>query len=149
LTQKNHILTQQEGVLREENTQLQKRLRELLDANKEVTTNYQAIKKNHDAKRKEFEEILAELEEAKNACQLAIRQKKAAQSELTATTTAKNEAIDKYKTLERQIEQIEKELTNAQVKLTDTIADYEAKLERKDEQIWAMGAQLNECTLFA
>ena len=79
-----------ETTFREENTSLQKRLRfetlpfnkiaeillrELIDANKEVTNNYQAIKKNHDLKRTEFEELATELEEAKNACQLAIVRK--------------------------------------------------------------------------
>ena len=81
---------------RDENAQLQKRLRyaymdripnvpipaavilnsilssELIEANKEVTANYQAVKKNQDLKRSEFEELAMELEEAKTACQLAI-----------------------------------------------------------------------------
>ena len=95
-------------------------------------------------KRHEFEEVLAELEEAKNACQVALRQKKTVQTELASMTKAKNELNEKARSLETQVARKDKDLNDAMTRLTDTIADYEAKLERKDEQIWAMGSQINE-----
>lgn len=58
--------------LASENGQLQNRIRELLDANKEVTANYQVVKKNYDIKKHESDDLVIELEEAKNACQLAL-----------------------------------------------------------------------------
>ncbi|ORY52950.1 hypothetical protein BCR33DRAFT_779325 [Rhizoclosmatium globosum] len=108
----NEYLMHAEQTFRDENTALQKRLRELIDANKEVTMNYQAIKKNHDLKRNEFEELVMELEEAKNACQLAI----------------------------------EKDIADLLTKVNDTINEYELKLERKEEQMWAMSLQMTEET---
>jgi chromosome segregation ATPase len=144
MNQKITYLSQQEIVLRDENGQLQKRLRELIDANKEVTANYQAVKKNHDAKRREFEEIMSELEEAKSACQTVIRQKKTLQTELAASNKLKTELQEKNKAQETSLTKKEKELNDTLTRLSDIIADYEGKLAKKDEQIWAMGEQLSE-----
>jgi hypothetical protein len=144
MNQKIGFLSQQELVLREENGLLQKRLRELIDANKEVTANYQAVKKNHDAKRREFEEIMAELDEAKNACQTVIRQKKTLQTELAAAHTLKTELQEKSKVQEVSLAKKEKELNDTLTRMSDLIADYEGKIAKKDEQIWAMGEQISE-----
>ena len=38
----------------------------------------------------------------------------------------------------------EKDLTDMMAKLNDTINEYELKLERKEEQMWAMSVQLDE-----
>lgn len=147
MNQKLSYLSQQEVVLRDENGQLQKRLRELIDANKEVTANYQAVKKNHDSKRREFEEIMSELEEAKTACQTMIRQKKTLQTELATVTKQKTELQENTKLQEASLAKKEKELNDALTRLSDIIADYEGKLAKKDEQIWAMGEQLSESKL--
>ena len=61
-------------------------------------------------------------------------------------TKVKNELTEKSKNLEIALTKKEKALNDAMTRLTDAIADYEQKLERKDEQIWAMGSQINECT---
>ncbi|KAJ1553105.1 hypothetical protein HK405_008932 [Cladochytrium tenue] len=140
LTQKNELLVQIESTLREENTALQKRLRELIDANKEVTTNYQAIKKNHELKRNEFEELATELEEAKNACQLAI----ATQVELTQVTKQRQEITEKAKATEILLARKEKDIADLLTKINDTVNEYEMKLERKEEQMWAMSMQMSE-----
>ena len=63
----------------------------MLDANKEVTSNYQIVKKNFDLKKHESDELFLELEEAKNACHLAIKQKKIMKDELAAMSKAKSE----------------------------------------------------------
>ncbi|KAJ3107124.1 hypothetical protein HDU97_004817 [Phlyctochytrium planicorne] len=144
ISQKNEFLSQMEATFREENCSLQKRLRELIDANKEVTNNYQAIKKNHDMKRSEFEEIATELEEAKNACQLAIRQKKAVQNELASAVKQRQEMSDKNKAMENLLARKEKDISDLLTKVNDTINDYELKLERKEEQMWAMSLQMSE-----
>ncbi|KAJ3191771.1 hypothetical protein HK101_007425 [Irineochytrium annulatum] len=144
ISQKNEFLAQMEATFREENTALQKRLRELIEANKEVTGNYQAIKKNHDLKRSEFEELVTELEEAKNACQLAIRQKKAIQIELATVIKQRQELSDKNKAMENLLARKEKDISELLTKVNDTINDYELKLERKEEQMWAMSLQMSE-----
>ncbi len=110
-----------------------------------MTANYQAIKKNHDSKRHEFEEVLAELEEAKNACQVALKQKKNVEKELSTVTKTKTDLETKLKATELALTKKEKELNDAITRITDTVADYEAKMAMKDEQIWAMGSQINEC----
>ena len=38
-------------------------------------------------------------------------------------------------------------INEAITKMNETISDYEDKLERKEEQIWMMGSQINECSL--
>ncbi|KAI8923533.1 hypothetical protein BC831DRAFT_28138 [Entophlyctis helioformis] len=144
--QKAEHLAQSEGTLREENVQLQKRLRELLDANKEVTANYQIVKKNHDLKRHEFEELSLELDEAKNACQLALRNKKQLQNELASTQKGRTELQDRVKSLETVLVRKEKDIADLLNKINETISEYELKLERKEEQMWAMSMQLSEET---
>ncbi|KAL2916157.1 hypothetical protein HK105_204248 [Polyrhizophydium stewartii] len=144
--QRNEHLIQSEGTLREENVQLQKRLRELIDANKEVTANYQIVKKNHDLKRHEFEELTLELEEAKSACQLALKNKKQLQNELTATQKTRNELQERIKNLESVLVRKEKDIADLLNKINETINEYELKLERKEEQMWAMSMQLSEET---
>ncbi|KAJ3224655.1 hypothetical protein HDU81_008440 [Chytriomyces hyalinus] len=144
MSQKNEFLTHAEATFREENTALQKRLRELIDANKEVTANYQAIKKNHDLKRSEFEELVAELEEAKSACQLAIKQKKAMNLDLNNVIKQRQELSDKNKALDNLLARKEKDIADLLTKVNDTINEYELKLERKEEQMWAMSLQMSE-----
>ncbi|KAJ3121778.1 hypothetical protein HK098_003412 [Nowakowskiella sp. JEL0407] len=119
---------------------------ELLEANKEVTANYQVIKKNHDLKRSEFEQLANELEEAKNACQMAIRQKKQLQIEMNAAIKQKQEIMEKNKSLEATLSRKEKDIADLLTKVNDTITDYELKLERKEEQLWAMSLQMTEET---
>ncbi|KAJ3241046.1 hypothetical protein HDU78_002013 [Chytriomyces hyalinus] len=144
MSQKNEFLTHAEATFREENTALQKRLRELIDANKEVTANYQAIKKNHDLKRSEFEELVAELEEAKSACQLAIKQKKTMNFDLNNVIKQRQELTDKNKALDNLLARKEKDIADLLTKVNDTINEYELKLERKEEQMWAMSLQMSE-----
>ncbi|KAJ3332002.1 hypothetical protein HDU76_001618, partial [Blyttiomyces sp. JEL0837] len=144
VAQKNEFLAHMESTFREENGALQKRLRELIDANKEVTSNYQAIKKNHDLKRSEFEELATELEEAKNACQLSIRQKKGLQNDLNVVMKQRQELMDKNKAMENLLARKEKDIADLLTKVNDTINDYELKLERKEEQMWAMSLQMSE-----
>ncbi|KAJ3040530.1 hypothetical protein HK097_002539, partial [Rhizophlyctis rosea] len=144
LTQKHDYLTQSEAMYRDENAQLQKRLRELIEANKEVTANYQAVKKNQDLKRSEFEELAMELEEAKTACQLAIRQKKHLQTELSQVLKQRSDLTDKSKQLEALLSRKEKDISDLLAKVNDTINDYEQRLERKEEQMWALSVQVAE-----
>ncbi|KAJ3414583.1 hypothetical protein HDV05_006322 [Chytridiales sp. JEL 0842] len=144
VAQKNEFLSQMESTFREENTALQKRLRELIDANKEVTNNYQAIKKNHELKRSEFDELATELEEAKTACQLAIRQKKQMGNDLGLMMKQRQEMSDKNKAMENLLARKEKDIADLLTKVNDTINDYELKLERKEEQMWAMSLQMSE-----
>ncbi|KAJ3136360.1 hypothetical protein HK100_001809 [Physocladia obscura] len=144
ITQKNEFLTHAEQTFREENAALQKRLRELIDANKEVTANYQAVKRNHDLKKNEFEELVAELEEAKTACQLAIRQKKTMQQDLTNVSKQRQDLMEKNKTLDNLLTRKEKDIADLLTKVNDTINEYELKLERKEEQMWAMSLQMSE-----
>ncbi|KAI8834887.1 hypothetical protein BC829DRAFT_406793 [Chytridium lagenaria] len=129
ISQKNEFLAQMEATFREENCSLQKRLRN---------------KENHDMKRSEFEEIATELEEAKNACQLAIRQKKSVQNDLASALKQKQEMADKNKAMENLLARKEKDISDLLTKVNDTINDYELKLERKEEQMWAMSLQMSE-----
>lgn len=144
IAERNDYLTQMESTFNLENSQLQAKLRELLEANALVTTNYQAIKKNHDLKRVEFEQLTTELEDAKIACQLAIRQRKTTQMELSAANKHRSELVDKVKLLENMLLKKEKDISELLSKVNDTINDYELKLERKEEQMWAMTLQLSE-----
>lgn len=146
-----HITTDQllvsEASLKEENLLLQKRLKEYIDANKEVTVNYQTVKKNLETKKREVEELVLEIDEVKNACQLAMKQKNAAVSELTTCKKQKQELQERSKVLEVSITRKEKEILDLNNKINDTIATYEVKLERKEEQIWSLNSQINEGTL--
>ncbi|KAI9334269.1 hypothetical protein BDR26DRAFT_898022 [Obelidium mucronatum] len=144
ISQKNDFLTHAEQTFRDENTALQKRLRELIDANREVTANYQAIKKNHDLKRNEFDDLVTELEEAKNACQLAIKQKKQMQTEMNGVIKQRQDLQEKNKALDNLLTRKEKDIADLLTKVNDTINEYELKLERKEEQMWAMSLQMTE-----
>ncbi|KAJ3066570.1 hypothetical protein HDU98_010128 [Podochytrium sp. JEL0797] len=144
MTQRNEFLVHAEATFREENSALQKRLRELIDANKEVTNNYQAIKKNHDLKRAEFDMLVVELEEAKNACQLAIKQKKQMQTEMNIVIKQRHDLQEKNKALDNLLTRKEKDIADLLTKVNDTINEYELKLERKEEQMWAMSLQMSE-----
>ena len=92
--------------------------------------------------------MLAELEEVKASLSNTHKQKKAAQTELAAANQSNGEFKDKIKSLEVIIAKKDKEINNGITKLNDTISEYEQKLERKEEQIWVMGSQINECTIF-
>ncbi|KND03748.1 uncharacterized protein SPPG_01204 [Spizellomyces punctatus DAOM BR117] len=144
LNRKHDDLTISESTFRDENSQLQKRVRDLMDANKEVTANYQAVKKNQDLKRSEFEALATELEEAKNACQMAIRQKKQLQNELNQLVKQRNELTERNKAMENLLSRKEKDISDLLTKVNDTINDYEQKLEKKEEQMWAMSLQMTE-----
>ena len=144
LQQKVDQLTLSEATYKEENSQLQKRLKEFIDANKEVTSNYQIVKRNYDIKKHEIDDLTLEIEEAKNACQSLLKQKKAMQLELTAANKVKTDLLDKQKTLEATLARKERDIADLLNKLNETISDYELKLERKDEQIWQMTFQMNE-----
>ncbi|KAJ3092585.1 hypothetical protein HK102_005354 [Quaeritorhiza haematococci] len=144
--EKNEHLSQMEATYKKENALLQKRLKEALEANKEVTGNYQAMKRNHDMKRNEFEVIVKELEEAKAACQVAIKQRNHLRKDLDATIAQKKELSERTKNLEATINQKEKEVSDLVSKVNETINEYELKLERKEEQMWAMTLQMSEET---
>ncbi|KAI8914419.1 hypothetical protein EDD86DRAFT_199305 [Gorgonomyces haynaldii] len=144
LTLKANQLEISEATLREENAKLQKRLKEFIDANKELTGNYQIVKKNYDIKKHEIDELTLEIEEAKNACQALLKQKKVLQLDLSATSKLKNDLQEKQKSLEAALARKERDISDLLNKLNETIGDYELKLERKDEQIWQMTIQMNE-----
>ncbi|KAJ3379917.1 hypothetical protein HDU92_006309 [Lobulomyces angularis] len=144
LTEKNNYLTHMETTFQEENSQLQNKLKDMIEENAMITTNYQAIKRNHDLKRQEFEELTTELEEAKSACQLSIRHKRVIQNECQVVTKEKEEMIEKNKTLETILLKKEKDISELLTKVNDTINDYEMKLEKKEEQMWAMSLQMTE-----
>ncbi|KAJ2999036.1 hypothetical protein HDV02_003729 [Globomyces sp. JEL0801] len=144
LLQKTQQLTESGTTLGQENEQLQKRIRELIDANKDVTVNYQIVKKNFDIKKHENEELTLELDEAKNACQLSIKQKKGLQADLAALQKAKDDLKEQLISCEANVVRKDEEIAQLLKKISEIIEDYEEKLERKDEQIWGMNAQLNE-----
>ncbi|KAJ3009750.1 hypothetical protein HKX48_007768 [Thoreauomyces humboldtii] len=144
LQQKHEYLLISEASYKEENAQLQKRVRDLLDANREVTLNYQAVKKNQDHKRSEFEALATEMEEAKTACQIAIRQRKQISTDFNAVVKQRNELLDKGKTMETNLARKEKDISELLTKVNDTINDYEQRLEKKEEQMWAMSLQITE-----
>jgi predicted nucleic acid-binding Zn-ribbon protein len=87
------------------------------------------------------------LEEVKNSLSVAHKQKKAVQTELSAANKSNGELRDKIRALELSVAKKDKEINEAITKLNDAISDYEEKLERKEEQIWMMGSQINECNL--
>ena len=72
ITEKNESLKHNEETIREENTMLQKKLKELLLANKEVTQNYISMKRLHDTKKTEYEDLIKELETARDGAQIAL-----------------------------------------------------------------------------
>jgi DNA repair exonuclease SbcCD ATPase subunit len=144
LSQKNEMLTESSTVLLQENAQLQKRIRELIDANKDVTSNYQIVKKNFDIKKQEADELALEVDDAKNACQLALKQKKTLQTDLDSTRKLKQEYEEKYKIeLETNLKK-EKTIQELQRRFEDVVQDFEGQLQRKEEQIWSMNTQLKE-----
>jgi chromosome segregation ATPase len=147
LSQKNEMLTESSTVLLQENAQLQKRIRELIDANKDVTSNYQIVKKNFDIKKQEADELALEVDDAKNACQLALKQKKTLQTDLESTRKLKQEYEEKYKIeLETNLKK-EKTMQELQRRFEDVVQDFEGQLQRKEEQIWSMNTQLKEGTV--
>ncbi|KAJ3311996.1 hypothetical protein HDV04_003492 [Boothiomyces sp. JEL0838] len=141
LQHKTEQLMESGTTLGQENDQLQKRIRELIDANKDVTSNYQVVKKNFDLKKHECDELTLEVEEAKNACQLALKN---VQAELAAALKAKAEVEEVLKVCEQNLSGKESYISELLQKLSDTVTDYEEKLERKEEQLWNMNNQLNE-----
>ncbi|KAH6572634.1 hypothetical protein BASA50_009634 [Batrachochytrium salamandrivorans] len=142
--QKNGYLSQVDSSITEENTHLQRKLRELISANKEVTANYQIVKKNNDLKRHEFEELTLELEEAKRACQFSLRSKKNIQDELISSQKIRAEILERSKNLESALFHKEKDNADLLRKVNETISDYELKLEHKEDQICEINLQLNK-----
>ena len=51
---------------------------------------------------------------------------------------------ERIRNLESVLMRKEKDVSDLLNKLNETINDYELKLERKEEQVWAMSVQLNE-----
>ena len=120
----------------------------MLDANKEVTSNYQIVKKNFDLKKHESDELFLELEEAKNACHLAIKQKKIMKDELAAMSKAKSE-VDGLLRKEKEESLNYKNTVDELVKrITEMEAEYEEKISRKDEQLWSVNTQRQEGRYF-
>ncbi|KAJ3271904.1 hypothetical protein HDV01_006118 [Terramyces sp. JEL0728] len=151
LQHKTEQLMESGTTLGQENDQLQKRIRELIDANKDVTSNYLIVKKNFDLKKHECDELTLEVEEAKNACQLALvihhlnkKQKKNVQAELAACMKAKADVEEVLKVCEQNLSGKESYISELLQKISDTVTEYEEKLERKEEQLWNMNNQLNE-----
>ena len=141
-TKKNLELVEVAENLTLENSVLQKKVRELLDANKDVTINYQVIKKNYDSRKKEAEEVAKESDEAKNACQLLIKQKRSqreeieglvkqkvqlesslssAKSELMALSAENEDLQNRIKELEIEEERLKKQIrSSSRIKSSST-----------------------------
>lgn len=77
-------------------------------------------------------------------CFLTQKQKRALNVELTAELKLKQENAEKLKSLEALLTRKEKDLSGLLNKLSETIGEYELKLERKDEQIWTLTYKMNE-----
>ncbi|KAJ3190149.1 hypothetical protein HDU85_000440 [Gaertneriomyces sp. JEL0708] len=144
VTRKYDRLLISENALREENGQLQKRVQDLMAANKEVTLNYQAVKRNQDTKREEYEALVRELDEAKGACHVVLKQRKQLQTELAGVIKQRNEITERHKAMETLLSRKEKDIADLLTKVNDTINEYELKLEKKEEQMWAMSVQMTE-----
>ncbi|KAI9012946.1 hypothetical protein BC832DRAFT_537793 [Gaertneriomyces semiglobifer] len=144
VTRKYDRLLISENALREENVQLQKRVQDLMAANKEVTMNYQAVKRNQDIKREEYEALVKELDEAKGACHVVLKQRKQLQTELAGVIKQRNEITERHKAMETLLSRKEKDIADLLTKVNDTINEYELKLEKKEEQMWAMSVQMTE-----
>jgi flagellar capping protein FliD len=74
----------------------------------------------------------------------AQTQKKQLQSELGIVTKQRNEAIEKSRSLEGAVLKKEREVTDLLNKVNDTIRDYEGRLEKKEEQMWAITEKMSE-----
>jgi hypothetical protein len=61
----------------------------------------------------------------------------------------RQEMSDKNKAMENLLARKEKDIADLLTKVNDTINDYELKLERKEEQMWAMSLQMSEGILYA
>ena len=144
LKAKAQFLTETANSLSSENEQLQKRIKELIDANKEVTSNYQVVKKNFDLKKHESDELGLELDEAKNACQLALKQKKAIKDELLALTKAKGDVDEQLKKEKFDCANYKATIEELVKRITEIEVEYEEKINRKEEQLWNVNAQRQE-----
>lgn len=138
------VLAKSEGALREENEQMQKRLRELIEANREVSASYQAIRKNNDLRKSEFDQLAAELEEAKESSYKAIQERRKYQIDFLNATKTRSEAGDKIKILEEAIIKKDGDINDLLTKINDTINEYEGKLSKKEKQMFDLTLQMND-----
>jgi uncharacterized coiled-coil protein SlyX len=66
------------------------------------------------------------------------------QTDLSLATKQKLQLQDQNRTMEGTIARKEKDISDLLTKVNDTIKEYETKLERKEEQMWAMNEKLSE-----
>jgi hypothetical protein len=67
---------------------------------------------------------------------------------LASSAKQKQELVERNKLLETLIARKEKDIAELLTKVNDTINEYELKLERKEEQMWAMSLQMTEGNYF-
>ncbi|KAI9141514.1 hypothetical protein BKA69DRAFT_1124827 [Paraphysoderma sedebokerense] len=133
--------------LRDENTQVKQSLRELMSATKEVQDSYQSIRQCLDTQKEQMNTLTTELEESRNLYALVLSQKKQVQAELSTTIQQKQECLDKIKMLESINHKKDREVAELVIKVNETIKDYEGRLEKKDEQMWAITEKLEMVSL--
>jgi chromosome segregation ATPase len=148
LSENNQELTESAELMGKEISLLQKKVKDLMDANKDVTGNYQIVKKNFELKKKEADELSLELDEAKNACQLALKQKKGFLQEIESLRTTKADLenalfLAKDIILKKETE-MDEYTRNASIKA----AEAEEELLLKNQQISSMTTHMAEGTLF-
>ncbi|KAJ3051315.1 hypothetical protein HDU99_008460, partial [Rhizoclosmatium hyalinum] len=66
------------------------------------------------------------------------------QTELNGVIKQRQELQEKNKALDNLLTRKEKDIADLLTKVNDTINEYELKLERKEEQMWAMSLQMTE-----
>lgn len=66
------------------------------------------------------------------------------QNELNQVVKQRNELTERAKSMESLLSRKEKDISDLLGKVNETINEYEQKLERKEEQMWAMSLQMTE-----
>ncbi|ORX60012.1 hypothetical protein BCR36DRAFT_579459 [Piromyces finnis] len=138
----NQNLINKQVILTEENTKLKSKLSDTLEANQEMIDNYHLIKDQDQVNKVYYSQIIKNFESTSVALATANKSYKLLKKEVEELKKQKLEIEENNIELDKTIAKKNKEISDLVIKLNTTIQDYEIKLEKKEEEMWALSCQV-------
>jgi chromosome segregation ATPase len=138
----NQNLINKQVILTEENTKLKSKLSDTLEANQEMIDNYHLIKDQDQVNKVYYSQIIKNFESTSVALATANKSYKLLKKEADELKKDKEQLEIINTDLDKSVAKKNKEISDLVMKLNSTIQDYEMKLEKKEEEMWALSCQM-------
>ncbi|KAL7749642.1 hypothetical protein RI367_004868 [Sorochytrium milnesiophthora] len=138
------VLQKSETGLREENGQLKQQMINLVKSTEELAKSHDSLKIIVEERKGQIDQLTGEIEESRRLYAIVTQEKKKLQTELTAVQKEKTQLLERNKNLDNILAKKDRDVSELLSKVNETIKEYEAKLEKKEEQMFAMSERMAE-----